>query len=83
MADTYAVYVKFREVRQDLMAAVYCDRMAWQRLRRMQRDLPWWRAPLFLPLHARHVCRQTHFQWLRLQLQLMSLTLPKRLRRMP
>jgi hypothetical protein len=82
MADTYAIYVKFREVRQDLMAAVYHDRMAWLRLQRMMRDLPWWQAPLFLPLHARHVCRQVHFFWLNLQLQLMALTLPKRLRRL-
>jgi hypothetical protein len=28
MADTYAVYVKFREVRQDLMAAVISDALA-------------------------------------------------------
>lgn len=82
MAEHYDNYLLLRTARHNLDRARNRDRVAYHRLRMMQADLPWWYGPMFVTFHLQHMGLRMRFTWIHLQLQLMSLTLPKRLRRM-
>lgn len=82
MAEQYDNYLLLRTALHNLDRARKRDRVAYHRLRMMQADFPWWYGLMFASLNLQHMGLRMRFTWLRLQLRLMALTLPARLRRM-
>lgn len=78
----FETYMKLRAVRSRLDEAIRREQVAFQKLQKMQSDLPWWRGWMFIPLHAEHLKIRLLFSWTRLELWFWSLTLPARLRRL-
>ena len=82
MPNHFDNYMLLRTAQERLDRARQRDRVAYHRLRMMQSDLPWWYRPMFASFHLQHMGIRLRFTWVQMQLHLLALTLPERLRRL-